>query len=266
MLLRILTLITVFAVAGQAHAFSSNFTLFTDSSITDTDAGADGLWHTCDDAVNNANPLGAVSYIYKSDTGPFVVDSYEGFGIGNFILESPGTGGAGTADYSAMNLIGTTPSSGALPFQIGTLSLSNTTSSSIEYAPGSNNMIFNSNLTVQSTGGTDFSLTGTGYTIYNAAGLDDPSIFGGVFGSEPFYESLAAHFDYLLGLAPESWTAITVDFLDLDNSDLSVVLSSYSVDENLLSSASAVPLPPALWLFGAALIGLINCPRKNSSI
>ena len=263
MLLRIITLIAVVGLPCQAFAFSSNFTLFTDTAIANTDAGADGLWHTCDDAVNNTNPLGAVSYIYKSDTGPFEVKSYEGFGVGNFIIETPGAAGAGTADYTTMNLIGTTASSGALPYQIGSLSLSAASGSSIHYQPGTNNMIFTSELTVESPGGSSFTLSGDGFTLYNVDGLNDPDIFGGVFGSEPFYDSLSAHFDYLLGLAPDSWTAITVDFLDLEDSDLSVVLSSYSIDEDLLPNTSAVPLPPALWLFGTALIGLINCPRAR---
>ncbi len=259
-MLRISILVFVLTCTSYAQAFSSDFNLFSDANIAGTDAGVDGLWGTADDGANTANPLGGVSYIYSSTTGPFSPSSYDAFGVGNFTLDFPGAAGAGTADYSDMFLLGTIPST-TLPFEIGTLSLNNAVSSGLTYAPGSNNMIFSSTLSVLD-GPISHDLTGTGYTIYNAAGFDDPSVFGGVFGNASFFNSLSAHFDYLLGIAPESWTAITVDFLTLDGTDISAIVSSYSLDEQLLPAA--VPLPPALWLFGTALFGLINCPRKKS--
>lgn len=266
MLSRTIILLTAFVVSGQTLAFSSNFTLFTDSSITNTDAGADGLWHNCNDAVNNVNPAGAVSYIYQSDTGAFNVGAYEGFLVGDFTLETPDSDGATTAQYTAVNLTGYTPSAvGPLPYQVGSLSLATSPASNIAYNDV-NNTTFSSGLNLQSLSGSTVSFSGQGFTLYNAEGLNDPNIFGPVFGSDPFYDNLSQHFDYLLGLAPEDWTAITVDFLDLGD-ELSVILSSYSLDENLLpDSAAAVPLPPAVWLLGTALIGLINCPRKKTSI
>ncbi len=264
-MLRSITFVAVMAVSANTQAFSSNFTLFSDASIAGTDAGADGLWGTGDDAANAANPLGGVSYVYTSTNGPFgSVTSYEGFGIGNFILETPGV--SSSADYSALNIFGTipTPAGSILPFQVGSLLLDNSVTSSINYTDP-NNMMFTGDLTVQTPMGSSYSLTGAGYTIYNADGFDDPSIFGSLLGSTNFDQSLANHFNYLIGIAPESWTAITVNFLDLEDSDLSVLLSSYSVDENLLPATNEVPLPPAAWLLGSALFGLIYSPRKKIS-
>ena len=255
---RLSTLLCALVISTNSFAFSSDFTLFIDPNNIGKDAGADGIWGTVDDAVNQANPIGAVSYVYSSSQGAFNPESYEAFGIGSFILETPGT--TNSADYSAMSLVGTMPSS-ILPFEIGTLSLDNSVTSGINYTNGS--QVYDSTITVQDPGGSSYTVTGTGYTLYNAPGFDDPSIFDGIFGTTDFYTSLQTHFDYLLGIVPESWTAITVDVLELDGTDIGVLMSSYSVDDDLV--ASAVPLPPAAWLLGTALFGLINCSRKREA-
>lgn len=116
--------------------------------------------------------------------------------------------------------------------------------------------------------GTSFSFTNIDFSVFN----DDPDFFDTLSGTVPSATGSTTFFD----LENSDATAFSDDSLpaslNLDDYDISqftlgrelgVFGVVYDYEFTSIEPLTTVPLPPAVWLFGSALLGLVSLSRKK---
>lgn len=116
--------------------------------------------------------------------------------------------------------------------------------------------------------GASFNFTNIDFSVLN----DDPDLFDSLSCTVPSATGSTTYFD----LENSDATAFSDDSLptslNLDDfnfrqftlgSELGVPDVMYEYEFNSIEPLSAVPLPPAVWLFGSALLGFVSLSRKR---
>ncbi len=237
-------------LTGSVNLNAATFNYLESPSLSGILNGPDLLWNTADDfsvippGFTGFNPQGgATNFLFN---GPVLFGSV----VGSFETSGPVQIGVNTltslnADVLLNDFSVPAP---VLGIQVQeTLSSSGT--STITLAANnsaSSSMIINTS----SIAGNDvFTLTGN-YNFLNNG--EDPSvIFAGA-------ADVIGQFAYLLPLLPSNW-----DKLFIGTESFVFASGGTGNQSGIFYTTSEVPLPPAIWLLGSALFGLIGVSRKK---
>ena len=244
------------AAAWQAPAATISFHSVQGSDLIGRAPGPDGYWGTADDSTGNANfnNLGASSYSY--DTAPAPA------GYISFVTSTATI--VPTNDPSTFRFTGltVTPEYGSITYSLDTTAPDSTVTFTDAYHYTTN--------TYQTDGVGQYHIIGQyGYQIYNAPGMDDPSV---VFAGAPNVAELTATFNLLKEDAPSTWTALGIEFGGYADSSGQVTnwpavgtfTAVYTTDTSVIPSA--VPIPPAFVLLATALMTLGLTGQRRAKI
>ena len=246
---RVLSIIffSMFSMSSNA----ATFTYLESNSLSGVLNGPDLLWNTADD-FTVINPGGFTGFNPQGGATNFLFDGIALFGSVTGSFETSGNVQTGVNTITSLNADVLSNDFSVFPPIIGislTETLSATGSSTITIGAGNT---ATSSMVVDITDGIAYndSFTLNGSYNYLNNGEDHNVIFAG-------NAEAISQFDYLLPFLPSDWDQFFI------GSESFAFLSGPTGNQAGIFYTTAVPVPPAVWLFGSALIGLLGVSRRG---